>query len=66
MGGLTFFLGLQIKQAKHGIFLHQSKYYSELLKKFSMDNCKESSTSMATNCFLDTDESGKCVDQTKY
>jgi len=31
-----------------------------------MDSCKKSSTPMATNCYLDIDESGKCIDQTKY
>jgi len=66
MGELTFFLGLQIKQVKNGIFIHQAKYCAKLLKKFSMDNCKESSTPMATNCNLDIDESGKGVDKTKY
>jgi len=66
MGELTFFLGLQIKQVKNGIFIHQAKYCADLLKKFSMDSCKESSTPMATNCYLDSDEPGKCVDQTKY
>jgi len=64
IGELTFFLGLQIKQVKHGIFIHQAKYCVELLKKFSMDSCKESSKSMATNCYLDIDERGKCIDQT--
>ena len=34
MGKLNFFLGLQIKKTKTGIFVHQSKYCKELLKKF--------------------------------
>jgi len=63
MGELTFFLGLQIK---HGIFIYQSKYCTELLKGFCMDSCKESTTPMATNCYLDVDEKGKFIDQTKY
>jgi len=66
MGELHFFLGLQIKQGKHGLFIHQSKYYTKLLKNFHMETCKESSTPMATNCYLDTDETGFVVDQTKY
>jgi len=34
MAKLTFFfLGLQIKQCKDGIFINQSKYVNELLKK---------------------------------
>ena len=34
---LTFFLGLQIKQTKNGIFINQAKYTKELLKRFKMD-----------------------------
>jgi len=66
MGELNYFLGLQIKQLNHGTFLSQTKYCKELLKKFDMENCKEISTPMATNCYLDSDEKGTSVDQTKY
>ncbi|GJZ93069.1 putative ribonuclease H-like domain-containing protein [Tanacetum coccineum] len=34
MGELTFFLGLQVKQKKDGIFISQDKYVKEILKKF--------------------------------
>ncbi|GJX62028.1 retrovirus-related pol polyprotein from transposon TNT 1-94 [Tanacetum coccineum] len=34
MGELTFFLGLQVKQKKDGIFISQDKYVDEILKKF--------------------------------
>jgi len=34
MGELTFFLGLQINQSTKGIFISQTKYCTELLKKF--------------------------------
>jgi hypothetical protein len=33
MGELRFFLGLQIKQQKDGIFIFQEKYIKDLLKK---------------------------------
>ena len=66
MGDLNFFLGLQVKQLDHGTFLNQSKYCKELLKKYEMDSCKESSTPMATSNYLDADESGKPFDSTKY
>ncbi|KAL2318887.1 hypothetical protein Fmac_032763 [Flemingia macrophylla] len=66
MGELSFFLGLQVKQLKDGIFLHQTKYTRELLKKFDVDSCKESNIPMSTNCYLDSDISGKEVDQTKF
>ena len=31
-----------------------------------MDKCKEASTSISTSCYLDLDEKGVSVDQTKY
>jgi len=66
MGELTYFLGLQVKQLKHGTFLNQSKYYFDLLKKFKMEDCKEVATPIATNCHMDADEAGQLVDSTQY
>ena len=66
MGKLSFFLGLQIKQTKEGIFLCQSKYCKENLKKFEMENCKVATTPMSTNCNMSAGEAGTIVDQTKY
>jgi len=66
MGELTYFLGLQVKQLKHGTFLSQSKYCFDLLKKFKMEDCKEAATPIATKCLMDVDEAGKQVDSTKY
>ncbi|XP_042944495.1 uncharacterized protein LOC122278367, partial [Carya illinoinensis] len=66
MGELTFFLGLQIKQAKSGTFINQSKYIKELLKKFGMENAKEIGTPMSPSTKLDKDESGKPVDSKIY
>ena len=36
LGELTYFLGLQIQQAKDGIFLSQTKYLKKILKKYGM------------------------------
>ena len=63
---LSFFLGLHVKQTKDGIFLCQSKYCKEILKKFEMESCKEGSTHMPSSCYMDADATGKGVDQTKY
>jgi len=51
---------------KHGTFLCQTKYYTELIKKFSMEKCKEASTPMTISTYLDLDEKGKSVDESKY
>ena len=66
MGELTFFLGLQIKQTSEGIFINQSKYCKELLKRFEMENSKIFDTPMSTSCRLDKDEGGKPIEITKY
>jgi hypothetical protein len=66
MEELQFFLGLQIKQAKEGTFVHQAKYTKDILKKFKMDDSKPLLTPMSTTTVLDTDEDGEPVDQKEY
>ncbi|XP_050909931.1 uncharacterized mitochondrial protein AtMg00810-like [Lathyrus oleraceus] len=66
MGKMNYFLGLQIKQLKDGIFINQSKYCKELLKRFDMDSCKAMSTPMGSGTYVDQDESGVSIDITKY
>jgi hypothetical protein len=58
---LSFFLGLQVKKTKDGIFIYQSKYVNDLLKRFGMDNSKSIKTLIAMNAHLDLDEGGKLV-----
>jgi len=66
MGELNVFFGLQIKQTRDGIFVIQSKYIKDLIKRFGMEQVKEVDTSMETSIKLDMDENGKKVDITKY
>ncbi|KAD7477010.1 hypothetical protein E3N88_00146 [Mikania micrantha] len=66
MGELQFFLGLQIKQSPDGIFIHQSKYTKDLLKKFDLQNSKHCSNPMSSTTQLDADLKGKSVDETLY
>ncbi|GJV10889.1 uncharacterized mitochondrial protein-like protein [Tanacetum coccineum] len=56
MGELTFFLGLQVKQNKGGIFISQDKYVAEILKKFDLVNVKAAITPMETKLPLTKDE----------
>ena len=65
-GKLSFFLGLQIKQLKDGIFVSKSKYFKDMLKKFGLENAKSIKTPMATNGHLDLDEGGTIVDQKTF
>nr|GEU80390.1 retrovirus-related Pol polyprotein from transposon TNT 1-94 [Tanacetum cinerariifolium] len=66
MGELNFFLGLQIKQLKDGIFFNQSKYIKEMLKKFGLENSKPMKTPISTEIKLTKDVGGESVDNTKY
>jgi hypothetical protein len=62
IGELSYFLGLQIKQLKNGIFMSQGKYVKDMLKKFGMIDSKAISTPIGTNDNLDSDASGNMVD----
>jgi hypothetical protein len=66
MGELSFFLGIQVKQMKEGIFIHQAKYTKDLIKKFNMAELKPMSTPMITIAALDPDKNGEAVDQREY
>jgi hypothetical protein len=66
MGELTFFLGIQVKQMKQDIFVHQAKYIKDLMKKFNMTELKQVSTPMSFATSLGPDEDGESVDQREY
>jgi hypothetical protein len=66
MGELTFFLGIQVKQTKQGIFVHQAKYMKDLIKKFNMEELKHVSTPISSAALIGPDEDGKAVDQREY
>nr|GEX44321.1 hypothetical protein [Tanacetum cinerariifolium] len=61
MGELTFFLGLQVKQKKDGIFISQDKYVAKILKKSGFIEVKTTSTHMETQKPLLKDEDGEEV-----
>jgi hypothetical protein len=60
LGKLSFFLGLYIHQSQKGIFISQSKYLKEILKKFGMENCAPVNTLMTTSCKLSKDNDNPC------
>nr|GEW46793.1 retrovirus-related Pol polyprotein from transposon TNT 1-94 [Tanacetum cinerariifolium] len=64
MGEMTFFLGLQVNQSPFGIFLNQSNYVLEILKKYGMESCDPVGTPMEIKDNLD--QNGTPVDATKY
>ncbi|KAI3746387.1 hypothetical protein L6452_08818 [Arctium lappa] len=66
MGEMDFFLGLQVKQFSTGIFINQSKYILDILRKFKIENCKPIRTPMAPGTKISTDTLGKSVDVRTY
>nr|GEZ38492.1 uncharacterized mitochondrial protein AtMg00810-like [Tanacetum cinerariifolium] len=66
MGELTFFLGLQVKQQKDGIFISQDKYVAEILRKFRLTKEKSASTPINTEKPLLKDPDGEDVDVHTY
>ncbi|GKA84542.1 retrovirus-related pol polyprotein from transposon TNT 1-94 [Tanacetum coccineum] len=66
MGKISFFLGLQIFQNPKGIFINQSKYALESLKKYGFDSCDPVDTPMVEKSKLDEDKEGKAIDPSHY
>ena len=66
VGELNYFLGLQVKQRKDGIFISQEKYTKNLVKRFGLDSRKHTSTPMSSSAKLSLDAAGVDVDPTLY
>ncbi|GJT46962.1 retrovirus-related pol polyprotein from transposon TNT 1-94 [Tanacetum coccineum] len=66
MGKMSLFLGLQISQSPRGIFLNQSKYALEIIKKYGMETSDHVDTPMVEKSKLEADPQGKEVDPTCY
>ena len=66
VGELTYFLGLQVKQPRDGIFTSQSKYSKNLVKKLGFETSKHMKPPMGTKVKLIKDENSPRVDLTLY
>jgi len=65
MEELDFIFGLQITQTNDDIFINQSIYIKDLLKRFRMERVKETDTPIRSSTKLDMDKNGKNIDITK-
>lgn len=52
IGELNYFLGLQVKQSNEGIFISQTKYAKDLVKKFGLEGKSRARTPMSTSMKL--------------
>nr|GEW17653.1 hypothetical protein [Tanacetum cinerariifolium] len=62
MGEMMFFLGLQVNQSPCGIFINQSNYVLEILKKYGMESYDLAGTLIEIKDKLDLDQNGIPVD----
>eukprot|EP00253_Pinus_taeda_P028252 PITA_28252 len=63
LGELTYFLGLQIQQNEGEIFLSQTKYLKQILKKYGMEDAKPVYTPMVIGCSLSANDESTTVHQ---
>nr|GEV07774.1 retrovirus-related Pol polyprotein from transposon TNT 1-94 [Tanacetum cinerariifolium] len=66
MGKISFFLGLQISQSLKSIFINQSKYALESLKKYDFESYDLVDTPMVEKSKLDEDKERKAIDPSHY
>ena len=66
LGELTFFLGLQVYQIDEGIFISQTKYIKDMLKKFKMEDSKPVGTHVVTGCKLSKGDESLEIDHTIF
>ena len=63
---LKFFLGIQVNQSKDEVYVHQTKYTKELLKKFKLEACKVMITPIHPTRTLSKEDTGSKVNQKLY
>jgi len=66
IGELNCFMGLQVKQTSEGIFISQSKYVKDLVKRFGLDGKSHARTPINTSVKISIDITGKPIDRTLY
>ncbi|KAK2974052.1 hypothetical protein RJ640_006244 [Escallonia rubra] len=77
LGLMAYFLGIEVKQGSNGIFISQTKYAAEILKKFAIEDCqlvdipvecgtkltKEGAGKLELAGYSDSDWVGSCDDR---
>ncbi|GKD60806.1 retrovirus-related pol polyprotein from transposon TNT 1-94 [Tanacetum coccineum] len=66
MGEMKFFFELRVNQFSNVIFINQSKYILDILKRFGMEHCDTVPTPMVEQAKLKLDLVGKSVDHVPY
>jgi hypothetical protein len=62
LGLMRYFLGIEVHESKTSIFISQSKYAHEIMKRFNMMNSKEAPTPVIIGLKLSKEDKGSKVD----
>lgn len=66
LGGLSYFLGLEVTPVATGLHISQTKYAMDILKRSSMLECKPYSTPIATKLSLSLHDGDLLSDPSEY
>ncbi|PNX88803.1 pentatricopeptide repeat-containing protein mitochondrial-like, partial [Trifolium pratense] len=66
LGGLKYFLGIEVARSEQGIFLSQRKYVLDLLSEIGMLDCKPADTPIVQNHHLGEYPDQKPTDKERY
>ncbi|KAF7124875.1 hypothetical protein RHSIM_Rhsim12G0031500 [Rhododendron simsii] len=65
IGLMSHFLGIEVTQSEEGIFISQSRYATEILKKYGMETCNPMTTPVDSGLELKKSDTGN-VDPTYF
>jgi len=66
LGQMKYFLGVEVIQDDHGIFISQKKYAEDILKKFGMEECNAVRNPMVPGNKLTKDGDRTSIDPTSF
>ncbi|XP_031256169.1 uncharacterized protein LOC116114160 [Pistacia vera] len=66
LGEMSYFLGMEIHQSHHSIFVNERRFANEILHKFNMGSCKPVDTPLVVNLKLSKDDGTEKVDEKMY
>ena len=66
LGLMPYFIGIEVTQSKDGIFVFQSKYAKDILKRSSMEKCNPVVTPIAIGTKISKNDQGSNMDPTLY
>lgn len=66
IGLMSYYLGIEVKQSEYKVFISQSGFAKEILKKFKMEECNPVSTSIECNSKLIKNDDREKVNPTIY